>query len=67
MYIDNEFTAEEQNGLVVEVFDILAQRVYADVSMNYPIAIEGLTQAGVYVVRITTGIGTIYQGKVLVE
>ncbi len=67
LYIDNEFTAEEQNGLVVEVFDILAQRVYADVSMDYPIAIEGLTQAGVYVVRITTGIGTIYQGKVLVE
>ena len=67
LYITNEFTMEERNGLVVELFDMLGQRVYADVPKGYPITVEGLSQSGLYVVRITTGTGVIYQGKILFE
>ena len=67
LYITNEFTMEERNGLVVEVFDMLGQRVYADVPKGYPITVEGLSQSGLYVVRITTGTGVMYQGKILFE
>lgn len=67
LYITNEFTFEERNGLIVEVFDILGQRLYVDVPMNYPITIDNFSQSGMYLIRITTGIGTIYQGKVLFE
>ena len=67
LYITNEFTMEERNGLVVEVFDMLGQRVYADVPVVYPITVDGLSQSGVYVVRITTGTGDMYQGKILYE
>ena len=35
--------------------------------MNYPIAIDGMSQSGLYVVRIMTGTGSIYQGKILFE
>lgn len=67
LYINNEFTVEERNSLVVEVFDMLGQSVYIDKPMNYPIAIDGMSQSGLYVVRITTGTGSIYQGKILFE
>jgi hypothetical protein len=67
LYIFNEFTVEERNGLVVELFDILGQCVYAVEPDTYPIAINHLNQTGIYLVRITTGMGTVYQGKILFE
>jgi hypothetical protein len=67
LYINAEFTSEEAEGLVVEVFNAIGQLVYSETPTLYPIAIEGLAQRGVYMVRITTGGGQIYQGKVIVE
>ena len=62
-----EFTSEERDGLFVEVFNAIGQRVYVDSPIVYPIQISGLIERGVYLVRITTGNGDLYQGKVVVK
>jgi hypothetical protein len=67
LYVNAEFTKEQTNGLVVEVFNAVGQRVYIDEPYIYPIEITGLIQRGVYLVRITTGDGKMYQSKVVVE
>ena len=67
LYINANFTIEEQDGLIVEVFNAVGQRVYVDTPVIYPIGINGLNNTGVYVVRIITGDGKSYQGKVIVE
>ncbi|MBQ8721298.1 MAG: T9SS type A sorting domain-containing protein [Paludibacteraceae bacterium] len=67
LYILNDFTIEERIGLYVEVFDAKGQRVLIDEPRNYPITIDYLDQSGIYVVRIITGTGTVYTGKILFE
>ena len=67
LYIINDFTAEERIGLFVEMFDISGRRVLFDEPRNYPIAVDYLNQSGIYVVRIVTGTGDVYTGKVLFE
>ncbi len=67
LFINAEFTTEERDGLVVEVFNSIGQRVYMDTPFVYPIAINGLNATGVYVVRVVTGNGKSYFGKVIVE
>jgi chitodextrinase len=67
LYVNAEFTKEQTSGLVVEVFNAVGQRVYIDEPYIYPIEITGLIQRGVYLVRITTGDGKMYQSKVVVE
>lgn len=67
LYVEADFTANERKDMLVEVFNAVGQRVYAETPVVYPIAIDGLTERGVYVVRIITGEGTMYQGKVVVK
>ena len=67
LYVEADFTANERKDMLVEVFNTIGQRVYAETFEVDPIAINGLTERGVYVVRIITGEGTIYQGKVIVK
>jgi hypothetical protein len=62
-----EFASEEREGLSVEVFNAVGQRIYADRPMVYPIQISGLSESGIYMVRITTGTGKLYYGKVVVK
>jgi len=62
-----EFTSEERNGLYVEVFNAVGQCVYVNTPSVYPIQISGLSERGLYMVRITTGTGKLYQGKVVVK
>jgi hypothetical protein len=67
LYVEAEFANNEREGMLVEVFNAIGQRVYVDTPNVYPIAINGLSERGVYVVRIITGEGSIYQGKVVVK
>ena len=67
LYVEADFTANERKDMLVEVFNAVGQCVYAETPVVYPIAIDGLTERGVYVVRIITGEGTMYQGKVVVK
>lgn len=67
LYIDAEFTTAEREGLLVEVFNTVGQKVYTTTPAQYPIEITGLKDSGVYIVRVQTGNGNIYQGKVIVK
>ncbi|MBQ8720951.1 MAG: fibronectin type III domain-containing protein [Paludibacteraceae bacterium] len=72
LYISAEFTAEELEGMTIEVFNATGQCVYRTESaqlsvVNSQFAITGLPQAGVYMVNITTSAGSRYQGKVIVR
>ena len=67
LYINAEFTPEERDGLVVEVFNAIGQRVYVEYPSIYPIEITGLAERGMYVVRIIAGDGKAYTGKIIVE
>ena len=67
LLVSAEFTSEESIGLYVEVFNAVGQRVYVDTPSVYPIQISGLSECGIYMVRITTGTGKLYHGKVVVK
>ncbi len=67
LYINAEFTTEERDGLVVEVFNSIGQRVYVEYPSIYPIEVTGLSERGMYIVRIIAGNGKSYQGKIIVE
>ena len=45
----------------------VGQRVLVETSVSSSIAIEGLNEEGLYIVRIIAGNGKIYQGKVIVK
>ena len=67
LFVEAEFTDEERDGMVVEVFNSIGQRVFVDTSVASTIMIDGLSERGVYIVRVITGTGSIYQGKVIVK
>jgi hypothetical protein len=67
LYINADFSAEERDGMIVEVFNAIGQCVYVDVPSVYPVQINGLNESGMYIVRILTGNGKSYSGKVIVE
>ena len=67
LYINAEFSAEERDGMTVEVFNAIGQCVYVDTPSIYPIEISGLQERGMYIVRIVTGNGKSYTGKLIVE
>ena len=67
LFINADFTIEEREGLVVEIFNAVGQCVYVDTPSIYPIAVDGLNTTGVYVVRVITGNGKSYLDKVIVE
>lgn len=65
--VEGDFSDEQLSGMVVDVYGTtgaLAQRFYPDTT---PITISGLNVSGVYVVRITDGIGEVYIGKIIVK
>ena len=67
LFVEAEFTAEEHNDMLVEVFNSIGQRVFVERPISSPIMIDGLTERGIYIVRIITGNGSIHQGKVIVK
>jgi hypothetical protein len=67
LFVEAEFTVEERNDMLVEVFNSIGQRVFVERPISSPIMIDGLTERGIYIVRIITGNGSIHQGKVIVK
>jgi hypothetical protein len=67
LYVEAEFTVNERKDMLVEVFNAVGQRVIVDTPTVYPVEINGLSERGVYIVRIVTGDGNVYQGKVVVQ
>ena len=62
-----DWSVEEQEGLKVEIINSLGQRVDVFEPKLYPIVLPRVGDAGVYYVRITTGMGSVYVGRLLVE
>ena len=66
LFVEAEFIDSAHEDIVVEVFNSIGQRVIVDVLFTNPIQIKGLSEEGLYIVRVV-GNGQVYQGKVIVK
>ena len=66
-YVTREWTAEEQNGMRVEVLNAVGQLITSFAPTTYPIEVGGLNASGVYYIRITSGTGDVYIGRLVVK
>ena len=65
--VEYAWSLEEQDGLRVEIINSLGQRVDVFEPKLYPIVLSRIGVSGVYYVRITTGMGGVYVGRLIVE
>lgn len=65
--VHRDWTADEQDGLRVEVLNSVGQIVDSYNPTVYPIEIEPIHVSGVYYIRIITGTGDVYVGKLIVK
>ncbi len=66
-YADGEWTDAETEGMTVEVTDLSGRTLHRGAVTGRPIRIDGLTAAGVYIVRVTARDGRVYTGRLIVE
>lgn len=66
-YVEHEWTADEQHGLKVEVLNSLGQTIASYTPASYPIEVKGIEVSGVYYIRVTSGTGKVYVGKLIVR
>lgn len=66
--LDIDLTAEERNGLVVDIYNAAGVHVKnMKPGTVGDIVVSCYFSPGVYVVRMTTGTGSMYQGKILIQ
>ena len=65
-YVNREWTTEEMQGLILEVVDATGRVVVREEPMTYPIAVDGLTTGGIYLVRVIDGAGGVHIGRIVV-
>ncbi len=61
------FTPEGTNGLKVEVINMLGKTLQTILSNQTPVTLDGFTQSGLYIVRVTDGNKNVMTGKILVK
>lgn len=66
-FVDRTWTAEERKGLTVEILNSVGQIVRSEQPMIYPIEIRTLNVSGIYYIRILSGTGELYVGKLIVK
>ncbi|MGM9795715.1 MAG: fibronectin type III domain-containing protein [Candidatus Aphodosoma sp.] len=66
-YVTREWTAEEQTGMQVEVLNAVGQLIISFAPTTYPIEVGGLNVSGIYYIRITSGTGDVYIGRLIVK
>ncbi|MGM9795671.1 MAG: fibronectin type III domain-containing protein [Candidatus Aphodosoma sp.] len=66
-FVTREWTADEQNGMRVEVLNSVGQVVEIFTPSTFPIEVGGIYTSGVYYIRITSGTGDIYLGRLVVK
>lgn len=66
-YLVKEWTDEEKAGMTVEVLNSVGQRLMMFKPNSYPISIDGIYTAGVYHIRVISGTGDVYIGKLIVK
>lgn len=67
VYIYRDWSVEEKDGLRVEFVDAMGQVLEIDYPIDYPISIATIGVRGVYFVRIISGTGEVYIGKIVVN
>ena len=65
--VDHAFTFDEQQGLKVEVINSVGQVIFIDTPTTYPIMLNRIDVSGIYYIRIITGKGESYVGKLIVQ
>ena len=66
-YLLKEWTEDEKAGMTVEVLTTVGQQLVIFKPTIYPITIEGISTAGVYHIRVISGTGDVYIGKLIVK
>ena len=66
-YVHRDWTAAERDGLRVEVLNSVGQVITTEFPEVYPIVINAINNSGVYYIRITTGTGDAYIGKLIIK
>ena len=66
-FVNREWTAEEQNGMRVEVLNAVGQVVDIFTPATFPIEVDGIYTSGVYYIRVTSGTGEVYLGRLVVK
>jgi hypothetical protein len=66
-YVNREFTVEEQRGLRIEIVNSVGQIISMEYPTQYPIAVKGIEVSGLYYIRVITGTGDLYVGKLIVK
>lgn len=66
-FVNREWTMEEQNGMRVEILNSVGMLMKEFTPATFPIEINGINVAGVYIIRITSGTGETYIGRLVVK
>lgn len=66
-YIHRTWASEEQSGLLLEVLDGLGKVLSRQVPDKFPIEVPAIEVSGVYYIRIISGTGDVYLGKLIVK
>lgn len=66
-FVNREWTMEEQNGMRVEILNSVGMLMKEFAPATFPIEINGINVAGVYIIRITSGTGETYIGRLVVK
>ena len=67
--ITADFTIEERNGLKVDVISAIGGTIktFYPAATTYPIEVSGFDATGMYVIRVITGDGKIFFGKIIAK
>lgn len=66
-YVDKTWNPDEKSGMSVEIINSLGQIVSRGTPRIFPIVVGPLPVSGIYYVRITSGSGDVYVGKLIVK
>ena len=66
-FVNRDWSIEEQNGMRVEVLNSVGQVVDVFTPTAFPIEVSGIYTSGVYYIRVTSGTGDIYLGRLIVK
>jgi hypothetical protein len=67
VYVDVELSAEEKQGLLIDVISTSGKVLRTVYPNSYPIEIDGFNTSGVYILQMRTGTNEIIYGKLIVQ
>lgn len=66
-FVNREWTMEEQQGMRVQVFNAIGEEIDVFVPSQFPVEVGGIYTSGIYYIRVTSGTGDIYLGRLVVK